>query len=234
MRVKISFSGRGRVGFNYNTSLAGVLYRAFQRADEELSSSIHSSREIKLFTFSELKGGKPTKEGIFFSHGGYFLVSSPREKILKAGVEGLLDGTPLEIGGLKLTLESMEVLRPPRFSTRLKFRTLSPIKTSTMVEGEKGPRQWDLSPSEGRFYENLIKNLVKKYRLFHHKSPSNGSLEFSPPTFTKQRRIRIKNTYHRCYMMDFSAEGPKDLLKMGYEAGFGEKNSMGFGMVKVA
>lgn len=94
MRVKIAFAGRGRVDFNYNTSLAGVLYRAFQKADESLSSSIHTSREIKLFTFSELKGGRPTKDGLFYSRRGYFLVSSPGR-----GCSGLLQRGSSTVGG---------------------------------------------------------------------------------------------------------------------------------------
>ncbi|RLI80862.1 CRISPR-associated endoribonuclease Cas6, partial [Archaeoglobales archaeon] len=30
----------------------------------------------------------------------------------------------------------------------------------------------------------------------------------------------------------FEAEGSRELLEVGYKAGFGERNSMGFGMVK--
>lgn len=127
----------------------------------------------------------------------------------------------------------MEVLKPPKLSSQLKLRTLSPIKVSTMVEGKHGLSSWDLSPSDSRFYRNLTRNLVKKYKLFYHKSPRSQKMEFSPPAFTKQRRIRIKDTFHRCYMMDFSVRGSRELLEMGYEAGFGEKNSMGFGMVKL-
>ena len=33
--------------------------------------------------------------------------------------------------------------------------------------------------------------------------------------------------------MVFEAEGSKELLEVGYKAGFGERNSMSFGMVKV-
>jgi CRISPR-associated endoribonuclease Cas6 len=33
--------------------------------------------------------------------------------------------------------------------------------------------------------------------------------------------------------MRFIAEGPQDLLRIGYEAGFGERNAQGFGMVRV-
>jgi CRISPR-associated endoribonuclease Cas6 len=32
--------------------------------------------------------------------------------------------------------------------------------------------------------------------------------------------------------MVFEASGNKELLKVGYQSGFGERNSMGFGMVK--
>ena len=39
--------------------------------------------------------------------------------------------------------------------------------------------------------------------------------------------------FHRCVEMVFVAEGSKELLEVEYKAGFGERNSMGFGMVKV-
>ncbi|OYT33337.1 hypothetical protein B6U96_16165 [Archaeoglobales archaeon ex4484_92] len=33
--------------------------------------------------------------------------------------------------------------------------------------------------------------------------------------------------------MTFGVKGDRKLIEFGYETGFGEKNSMGFGMVKV-
>ncbi len=235
MRVKISFGGGGFVPFNYNLYLAGVLYRAFRKANEELASSLHSSRTIKLFTFSDLKGGKSTKQGLVFNRGGYFFVSSPRDDVLRAAVEGLLEEGTLKIGSASFHLESMEVLKPPEFNgTPVKLRTLSPIKVSTMIDTSLGRKSWDLNPTEEKFYTNIRRNLLKKYELFYGRPPSNFDLDFSPPSFIKQRRIKIRNTFHRCYMMDFAVSGSKELLEMGYESGFGEKNSMGFGMVEVS
>jgi len=49
----------------------------------------------------------------------------------------------------------------------------------------------------------------------------------------KAKRIKLKDTFHRCSEMVFIAEGSRELLEVGYRAGFGSKNSMGFGMVKV-
>jgi len=36
-----------------------------------------------------------------------------------------------------------------------------------------------------------------------------------------------------CVEMGFETKESRELLEMGYKAGFGERNSMGFGMVKV-
>ena len=234
MRIKISFGGRGFVPFNYNHYLAGVLYRAFREADLELAYSVHKSKSIKHFTFSDLKGGRAVKDGLVFDMGGYFLLSSLRHDVLKAAVEGLLDNGVLQIGSERFHLQEMEVLKTPEFNHMpVKLRTLSPINVSTMIKIPCGLKPWDLNPSDAKFYENLRRNLMKKYELFHGKPPSNTEVEIHPPSYTKQRRIEIKGTFHRAYMMDFSVSGSKELLEVGYEAGFGEKNSMGFGMVEV-
>ncbi|MEI6848119.1 MAG: CRISPR-associated endoribonuclease Cas6 [Chlorobiaceae bacterium] len=36
-----------------------------------------------------------------------------------------------------------------------------------------------------------------------------------------------------CDSAPFRIEAPSELIEVGYECGFGEKNSQGFGMVKV-
>ena|GEM_PF-6212384 len=38
----------------------------------------------------------------------------------------------------------------------------------------------------------------------------------------------------KAILAPFTARGPVELLQIGYEAGFGEKGSMGFGMAEVA
>jgi CRISPR-associated endoribonuclease Cas6 len=77
----------------------------------------------------------------------------------------------------------------------------------------------------------LKKNLVKKYKRLYKEEKDD--ISFSKPFSTKMMRIQIKDTFHRASLMVFEACGDSELLQLGYEAGFGEKNSMGFGMVKV-
>lgn len=47
------------------------------------------------------------------------------------------------------------------------------------------------------------------------------------------RLIDYKGIKIRGVMAPFTARGNVELLKLGYSAGFGEKNSLGFGMVEV-
>ena len=54
----------------------------------------------------------------------------------------------------------------------------------------------------------------------------------------KSRLITIKaNTPHesklRGYLFDFKIKAPAEVIKLGYYAGFGEKNSLGFGCCEV-
>ncbi|MGQ9648304.1 MAG: CRISPR-associated endoribonuclease Cas6, partial [Thermodesulfobacteriota bacterium] len=44
--------------------------------------------------------------------------------------------------------------------------------------------------------------------------------------------LDYKGTKIRGWLMHFTAEGNTDLIKIGYEAGFGENNSAGLGMVE--
>jgi CRISPR-associated endoribonuclease Cas6 len=129
-------------------------------------------------------------------------------------------------------VETVEVLPIPQFNGTNVFSTLSPIIVKTAKEENGKLQSIDLYPTDPKFYENLKDNLVKKYKTLHNNEKTN--INFSKPSFTKPVRIKIKNTFHRASLMTFEAFGDTELLRLGYEAGFGGKNSMGFGMVQVS
>jgi CRISPR-associated endoribonuclease Cas6 len=233
MRIKVSLNGRGLIPFNYNLALAGAVYGPIKRVDIDLASKIHSSTDYKYFTFSllQIPERKVSPQGIYVVDGCSFLVSSPLREIVTCFVEGILEHPEIRIGRVHLDVETVEVLKMPEFNGNVTFSTVSPIIVRTAQKENGRLRIIDLYPTDVKFYDNLKNNLLKKYKSLYNEE--RDDITFSKPFSTKFKRVQIKNTYHRASLMKFCATGDGNLLKLGYEAGFGEKNSMGFGMVEL-
>jgi len=209
-----------------------LIYRCIQRSDPKLSLELHKPG-IKFWTFSKLmvpgRRFKIVGDAMELeSDTVHFYFSTPKIDVATAFVEGLLRRPEVEIGRAKFLVSEIRVLKERKVGRRAKFVTLSPISVTTVRNG----RTYDLYPNDPKFYENVRNNLVKKFVALNGEKPSDCELNLKPLK-VKPKRIRIKNTYHRCVEMVFLAEGSEELLELGYKAGFGERNSMGFGMVKV-
>ncbi|RLI86149.1 MAG: CRISPR-associated endoribonuclease Cas6, partial [Archaeoglobales archaeon] len=234
MRLRIEFDVVGNViDINYNYQVASFIYRCIERANPSLSLDLHKPSIFKFFTFSridipnkrfEIVGDKlvikSDKVNLYFS--------TPKVEIAESFVEGLLRKPEVKVGGAEFVVSSVKVLREHEICDKVRFATLSPISVTTLRDG----RQYDLYPKDAKFYENLRMNLIKKFVVLHGRYPECDDIKVRPLK-VKPKRIKVKNTHHRCVEMVFDAEGSKELLELGYKAGFGERNSMGFGMVKV-
>ncbi|MDR1981385.1 MAG: CRISPR-associated endoribonuclease Cas6 [Tannerellaceae bacterium] len=96
-----------------------------------------------------------------------------------------------------------------------------------------------LSPEAENYGQLLVNNLKEKYRAFYQESfAGDPAFEFkllSPP---KSKLITIKadspseRTKVRGYHFHFTLKADPQLLEIMYEAGAGEKGSLGFGMVE--
>ena len=234
MRLKIEFNVlENTLNVNYNYLIASFIYKCIQRANPEMSLELHKPNCFKFFTFSridipnkrfEIVGDKL----VIKSNRVNLYFSTPKVEIAESFVEGLLKKPEVKIGSAEFVVSSVKVLKEYEIGNKVRFATLSPISVTTVKDG----RIYDLYPKDAKFYENLRMNLVKKFITLYGKIPKNHDLKIKPLK-VKPKRIKVKNTFHRCVEMVFDAEGSKELLEIGYKAGFGERNSMGFGMVKV-
>jgi CRISPR-associated endoribonuclease Cas6 len=237
MRVKLKFkTEKGAViPFNHQYYLSSAIYNILNSADRSYSKKLHNYRGYKFFTFSLLnvpkrdvdKNGIITKNGIVYLH-----ISSPNSEFLTNFIKGLLksDTEGIFVGNVKLMPDSLTVEELPKKFDILK--TISPIYLKTVVDLENGDKRvYDLLPNEEKFYENFKNNLKRKYEMFYNvKCDYDFNFEVLK---SKQKRVKIKNTFHRCSELVFKVEGDYELIKFGYDCGFGEKNSMGFGMCRV-
>ena len=110
-----------------------------------------------------------------------------------------------------------------------------------------------IRPWEDGFSEAIEQNLIKKYRLVYGKDPDgyikNSSNLYENKGISKfkitidndymnrksgkiTKKINFKNTEIIGFMAPFEVTGNPELIEIGYEAGFGEKGSIGCGCVK--
>ena len=226
--------------YDHQYYLAACIYRTIERVNPEYSLELHKPRKYKHFTFSYLmaKKRRNTDKGILIEDDEiYFFISSPDAEFLRALVEGMLENPEMKIKNIDGVISEIKVLKQPEFRKIMKLKTISPIVVKKAVDakishGNKRIRWMNLYPTDEEFCERLVSNLKKRFTDYYGKNASDKDLKIEILNF-KPKRHKIVNTYHRCVLCDMVVEGDKELIKYGYEAGFGEKNAMGFGMVRV-
>lgn len=240
MRLEIILKGKNnfKVPFNYNHILSAIIYNKI--ADLNFANELHSSKSFKFFTFSQIYIPKRriVKDGIIAKDGVIsFYISSPNDFLIKSLVDGFLEDLEISFQNQKLTIQKIEALKTPEFSSRSEFKTLAPIIVRTKKEIDGELKIWDLAPSD-KFFKSLENNLIKKYIKFNNLTKTDKKINiYSDMNFVKRKRISINKgnatTHHRAYMMDLILEGDLNLIEFAYDVGIGEKNSMGFGMIKL-
>jgi len=153
----------------------------------------------------------------------------------------------------RFLIERIETLPRPEFKENMRFICLSPITVSkvsclTLEKGGEGGFIGSsdsfrtchyLRPWEEGFSEAIRNNLIKKFKLVYGKDINDPDFKIKIDTEYMNRKsgritkkIDFKGTNIIGFMSPFEVAGSPELIEIGYEAGFGEKGSMGFGMVK--
>lgn len=236
MRLKINLKTKNnfKVPFNYNHILSSIIYKKIH--DLDLAHELHTSNSFKFFNFSQLniQNRKLVEDGIISKNGRIsFYLSSPNDLLIKNIVNGFVDNLEVKFKNETLLVEKIEALKAPDFKEKSEFKTLSPINIRDLNENNK---RIDLAPSD-KFFRGIENNLIKKYCVFNDIESTDKKIKvYSEMANVKRKRITIpkgpNTTYHRAYMMDLVLEGDTDLIEFAYDVGLGEKNSMGFGMIK--
>jgi CRISPR-associated endoribonuclease Cas6 len=254
MRLNLTF--KTEIGsilpINYTYALSSFVYKTLQQANEEYSEWLHNrgyqlgNKQFKLFTFSELKLPKYQRyEDRFILQGDTvnLIISFYADEAMQNFVTGLFEQQTFFIRDTKsrvdFKVEFVEVQSEPDFTGKKRFRSLSPICVTQHIAGRKHASY--LSPTDDNYADLFFKNLLNKYQAAKPDAPNFNFDELSFRLLSKQpksRLIHIKGfskeaTKIRGYSYDFEVTAPTDLMTFGFAAGFGEKNSTGFGCVKI-
>jgi len=115
-----------------------------------------------------------------------------------------------------------------------------PLRERVRVRGDTEKlRCHYLRPWEEGFSEAVRNNLIKKFKIVHGKDINDPHFKITIDAGYMNRKcgkitknINFKGTNIIGFMAPFEVTASPELIRIGYEAGFGEKGSMGFGMVK--
>ena len=147
----------------------------------------------------------------------------------------------LQIEHHRLQVQDVEVLRQPRFGPQMTFRCLSPITMSTKRERDGQLGTHYCLPGDPQFSELVRQNLIRKYEAVYRHPPTEKSfaMTFDQAYIDKKegrvtRLVNYKGIRIRGVVSPFHVIGAPELIRVGYECGFGDKNSAGFGMVEVS
>ena len=244
--------------FNYNYPLSSAIYNLLRIGTPEFAQLLHdkgfkvNNKTYKLFSFALLfEKYSFGKEGIKLeSPYVKLIIASP---ILEDFFKGILLGSfrvkelMLNVNGNKhlLGIKQIEEIREPEFANNMRFSMLSPLVVSTRKEYNGKMTQYFLrSTDDGKLFTEIInKNLINKYNLYHEKEYEGEGIDFKfdeeylkKKKYDVQKKITLAVRKNKIDIIGiispFYVTGDPKLIKVGYECGFGEKNSMGFGLAK--
>ena len=247
MRIKVTLSTpvETSIEMNYNYYVSSMIYELLRKSSTQYSTKLHESgytlgnKKFKLFTFSNHFPEKYKVDKNYLNVQGklVFYITSPMREFVLHLAEGLLSAQRVNIGKSEFFIETVEALPEPKFSREMSFRCISPIATTTVEEVDGKKRAIPCAPGSTKFAENIKNNLIRKYYLIYGRLPDDLSLdiEFDERDLEKYGRgklIKFKEVFIKAYSIPFTLRGSIELMKVGYECGFGEKNSAGCGMVE--
>jgi CRISPR-associated endoribonuclease Cas6 len=258
MRLLIRFTPRSEPAYlpldNY--PLAGLIYHSIGLAAPEYAEFLHEEgfpahssaheagqlehKRFKFFVFSRIEQhGKRIANGRqwFTPKVIEWKVASPLPETMQLLAAGLIAQGVVRLGdktgGCEFEVTEIIELRAPRISHEMRFKTLSPLFVSVDELTAEGRRtKQHLRADDPRFAEQVRTNLLRKYRALTGEDPPATELHFQFEGLPKSQLVQYRATHHHCYVGTFTASGSPDLLRLGWECGFGEANSKGFGMAE--
>lgn len=227
--------------FHYTEWLQAAIYNSM---GNPVAQAVHDvgfpveKRSLKLFTFSRLLGKyRANRETLTLYSPVTLVVASPLKMIIQEFINAIVVRSEFRLGPEVLTLSKVAMDNTELKSSHLRVRTLSPLSThSTLKKGDGSLYTVYYHPREQDFSHYVTQNLLRKYQAIHGEPwlpQSDSNVHVRPRSEPKMNIVYYKDTIIKGYSGTFDIIGPSELLQTGWDAGFGDRNSQGFGLVDV-
>lgn len=242
MRLKILLETTNDVSipWSYRSDLTRLVYRLVGLSNKEYASWLHddgyekNGKVYRLFVYSDLRFSPIETSSAGLKSKGCIVweLASPDERFTKAIVDGirLQEGKLNLFGSTLVVLDTLSV-QMPRTKDNPVFHTISPVVVSTQENG-RGSTPTYLSPEDQRFTQALERNIISKWEAYTRKpieTDKFGVRLWEP----KSKLISTFNINVRAWNLKLQMWGSDELTRFAYDAGLGERNSQGFGMIEL-
>lgn len=249
------------VPINYQYPLSAAIYKILGRAAPEYAQWLHdhgysgsAEKRMKLFSFSRLNIPGVRRVGKILIAGenrpwSLFVGSPMEEDFVQNFVLGLFEDQTLEIGGPgavgRFQIAAVEAMPEPNFKAAMKGKTLSPIVVSTMREIEGKLKPYYYRPTDPELGPAIRSNLIRKYDIVYGRPCARPELSIAfDMDYYERKRGKVTRLWHikegaaeetriKSFEMPFQIQGNPELIRIAWECGLGDKNSLGFGMVEL-
>ncbi len=247
MRLNVVFSFQSlKLPINYNHILQAFILQLID--DAKFRSFLHNqgytfkNRNYKMFTFSKLNGQfsvDNSEKTIEFFDNVSLTISSHDETLIRYCADSLLFKDEFELLNQKITIEKIEYENQVINNDKIYVKTLSPITVYSTVTLNSSKKTVYYTPTDEQFSKLIKDNLIKKYLAFYNFN--EGDISFDDFFIIKEKyrsKSKMIITYYKSFLIKawhgiFEIQGDQRLLKIGYDAGLGAKNSQGFGLVEL-
>jgi CRISPR-associated endoribonuclease Cas6 len=213
----------------------GFIYELFSKNDS--LKELHPSKQFKGFCFSNLH--KISNQKIMEGDTYKMTISSSNPKIIETLFFSIKENDLIELGEGSFNVQEIRV-NPILLKANDLIETLSIINLTDQVDGKI--KSVDFEADKDKFISKLKSNLIQKYNQLRF---ADLSLDYSlfenvEIKFLRKFSIPIISKEHG----KFNAIGPKLSFKFNnispeqlaifqvcFDAGFGERNSYGMGMM---
>lgn len=263
LKLKLKLLTSNLISANYHYALSSAIYKLLSFGSEEFAEFLHdkgyktNGKNYKLFNFAlKFKRPKILKDVFLLEdkEADLFISSPLIDNFVKNFVVGTFNSKQIELKAnntlSKFSIEQAEFVPEPNFYVKNKFLLYSPLVLSkrAMRNGKPVEYYFRFNDDIDELNWNMNNNLKNKYKVLFNKEYDGEGLEFEWDNEYLERQLKKgKNIQKRILITSdinnaisvigmqapFYLVGDRELMKVGYECGFGKSNSMGFGMAKI-
>lgn len=205
------------IPFDHQPLLTGTIHKWLGWNDEH--------GKVSLYSFSQLEGGKATRNGLRFEKGTSFFFNSHHPDLIKKMVAGIQSDPSLFYG---LTVIEIIIQEDPDFTDRNLFFTASPVFIKRRVEDQIKHIRFD-DPLAGTYLKETLQTKMEEAGIADESFEIRFETTY-PKAGTKMITYNgIRNRANWCPVI---IEGKPETKLFAWNVGLGNSTGIGFGAIK--